>query len=142
MTSFEHVQYRGWTTYRPQPLWLPVGAVAGAGAGAAVGAGLLAATSLEDPGQLAEIGFFYGGMVGAVIGLVSGLVLTFAAGSHLDRRVARDRAFGVTALATAVPVLPGSLLFLFAPFPLVSLVLATLVICLAGALARWAAGAL
>ncbi|PUA82706.1 hypothetical protein C7S10_03000 [Nocardioides currus] len=103
---------------------------------------LLAVWWRSDPTHAAEIGLWYGGIVGGVIGLVAGVVLTFAAGSHLARPVARDRAFAVATLVTALPAVLLSLPFMVHPFPFFSLVLATLVSVLAGGIARGLARAL
>ena len=142
MTSFEHVQSSGWYPYLP--------AAVGAGrhrdgcrrrrhGGRGTAGRDVAGTS----GQVVEIGPL--GTAGSSArssdswpGWSS--CSPSAATSTVRRRVIA--AFGLTALVTAVPVLPGCLPFLLVLFPFASLVLAVGVILLAGGLARWAAPAL
>lgn len=138
--------------YRPQPFWMFKGVLLGIAAGSVVASGLLIAdvvTRTEEPdttyipGDVADaihLGVFFGGMVGALTGLMVGLVMTFTLGSHLSAAVERRRALVLGAvvpplvLVTVMSVASGSP---FVPGPVEAVTLAASM-ALGGPLARWA----
>ncbi|CAM3637519.1 hypothetical protein NOZE110980_08630 [Nocardioides zeicaulis] len=111
--------------YRPEPLWIPAGLIAGGLSGGAVGTIVLGlALALDDPGEVvvgATIGAVYGAPVGAAVGLAVGVAMTFLVGSHLGRAAARRRArtlgpaATLVALGVAVPPFLGWLSVLVLP---------------------------
>jgi peptidoglycan/LPS O-acetylase OafA/YrhL len=139
--------------YRPQPFWMLKGTLLGVASGSLVASGLLITdvlTRTEHPdtayipegvADAISLGVFFGGMLGAVTGLLVGFVMTFALGSHLHPEVERRRALvlgavlpplvlvAAASIVSGQPVTPG-------PVELVPLAASMF---LGGLLARWAA---
>lgn len=145
--------------WRPQVRWFPTGGVLGALAGAATGVAivlLVPVIALMGQGSRELIlgdlvwgvcvAIVFGGVGGAVVGLVVGVELMFLVGAHLPHDVARRRAFRLgfvlpPATMLLLALVTGSIdLSRWDGEEVWALMLLTGACVLGGPLARWRAG--
>lgn len=116
-------------TWRPQPLWIPMGLLLGAFAGATIGAVLLFGIAMLDNGVsfgnhatpfgtlgamvvVLVVGCLLGGIAGSVVGMAVGAQLMFLVGAHLPVDAARRRAHRLGFVLPPLTLLAASRLLL------------------------------
>lgn len=120
--------------WRPNFLWMPMGLIAGTTVGASVGFVSVTAVALTSDLAASMAGMSWGAVGGGLTGVLVGLFLSFAVGSHLPVQEARDRGCVLGATFATLPAL--ALASALLPFP-AALFVAVVAALAAGWLGRW-----